>query len=468
MVSLYQINALKEKGNQALAAEKYDDAIQAYTEAIQLDPKNHVLYSNRSAAYAKAGQYENALKDADETIALNPNWSKGYSRKGSALSYMQKYVEAFEVYQKGLEIDPNNAALQQGQAEIRNAVLAQLMKGQPMDIDDSTTAPSSTTSPSAKPDPSKSKKDEKPAEEEQNLPENVKLARKCKELGNAAYKKKDFDEALKHYNEALQHDPTDITYYNNIAAVYFEQKNYEECIKQCEKGIEVGRENRADFKLISKALSRIGNAYKKMEQWKLAKTFYEKSLSEYRTPEVKTLLSEIEKKIKEEELKAYVDPAKAEEEKEKGNEYFKKGDFSTAIKHYTEAINRNPQDPKLYSNRAACYTKLAAFDLGLKDCETCVKLDEKFIKGWIRKGKILQGMQQPSKALSAYQKALELDPSNAEALDGYRQCSMTVHSNPAEVRQRAMGDPEVQEILRDPAMRMILEQMQSDPKAVQE
>lgn len=31
-----------------------------------------------------------------------------------------------------------------------------------------------------------------------------------------------------------------------------------------------------------------------------------------------------------------------------------------------------------------------------------------------------------------------------------------------------MSDPEVQEILRDPAMRMILEQMQSDPKAVQE
>lgn len=66
------------------------------------------------------------------------------------------------------------------------------------------------------------------------------------------------------------------------------------------------------------------------------------------------------------------------------------GDYSTAMKHYTEAIHRNPDDPKLYSNRAACYTKLAAFDLGLKDCDQCCKLDPKFIKGWIRKGKILQ------------------------------------------------------------------------------
>ena len=31
-----------------------------------------------------------------------------------------------------------------------------------------------------------------------------------------------------------------------------------------------------------------------------------------------------------------------------------------------------------------------------------------------------------------------------------------------------MQDPEVQEILRDPAMRLILEQMQTEPRAVQD
>jgi|SRR6218665_498373 len=40
--------------------------------------------------------------------------------------------------------------------------------------------------------------------------------------------------------------------------------------------------------------------------------------------------------------------------------------------------------------------------------------------------------------------------------------------NVENVRRKAMEDPEVQQILADPAMQMILQQMQKDPKAVQE
>jgi len=35
-------------------------------------------------------------------------------------------------------------------------------------------------------------------------------------------------------------------------AVYFEQGQYDECIKECEEAVEIGREHRADFKLIAK------------------------------------------------------------------------------------------------------------------------------------------------------------------------------------------------------------------------
>lgn len=77
-------------------------------------------------------------------------------------------------------------------------------------------------------------------------------------------------------------------------------------------------------------------------------------------------------------------------------------------------------------------------------------------------------MQQPSKASAAYQKALEIDCNNSEAIEGYRQCSMAYQSNPKEVLQNAMADPEIQQILKDPAMRLILDQMQNDPNALRE
>lgn len=67
---------LKDKGNAALAAGNYDQAIEHYTQAIALDPNNHVLYSNRSAAYAKQGKYQNALEDAESTVKIKPDWPK--------------------------------------------------------------------------------------------------------------------------------------------------------------------------------------------------------------------------------------------------------------------------------------------------------------------------------------------------------------------------------------------------------
>jgi len=293
-------------------------------------------------------------------------------------------------------------------------------------------------------------------------------AQKMKQEGNDAYKKKDFSTALSKYGKAMDLDPNEITYYLNTAAVHFEMKNYTECVSTCNKAIDVGRENRADFKHIAKALARMGNAYRKSGDLKNAKMAYEKALTEHRTPDYKLCLSEIEVELRKAEELAYVNPEIAEEEKLKGNNFFKSGDFSNAVKTYTEAIRRNPTDPKIYSNRAACFTKLMSFDLAIKDCDKCIELEPNFVKAYLRKAKAHQALSQASKAMNAYEKALEIDPNCSEAIDGYKACSISNNSNPEEVRKQAMNDPEVQKILNDPAMRMILEQMQSDPQAIQE
>lgn len=64
-----------------------------------------------------------------------------------------------------------------------------------------------------------------PSEERQKK-ENKKKAEDLKNKGNDAYKKKDFETALDFYSQAIEQEPTDLTYYTNKAAVYYEQKQF--------------------------------------------------------------------------------------------------------------------------------------------------------------------------------------------------------------------------------------------------
>ena len=53
---------------------------------------------------------------------------------------------------------------------------------------------------------------------------NKDQAQKLKASGNDAYKKKDFVNAVNNFKAAIELDPTEITYYTNLAAVHFETK----------------------------------------------------------------------------------------------------------------------------------------------------------------------------------------------------------------------------------------------------
>ena len=102
-------------------------------------------------------------------------------------------------------------------------------------------------------------------------------AKKFKQLGNDAYMKKDFATALKNYGKAIELEPNEITYYNNTAAVYFQMKNFDECIKFCLKACKIGEENGAQSKFIFKGFERMGQAHKEMGNLEMAKLVFVKA-----------------------------------------------------------------------------------------------------------------------------------------------------------------------------------------------
>jgi len=531
----------KNKGNTAFSAGDFTTAIQLFTEAIGYDPTNHVLYSNRSAAYSSLNKYEDALADANKTIELKSDWSKGYGRKGTALHGLGKLEEALESYEKGLELEPTNAVIKKGRDDVEQAlsqtstgdIFSNLLKGdiwtklrthpktapfchQPDFIqivntiqknpqtmttfmtdprvtamlgvllginletqggaggsDPMDTTP--TSPPPAERKPQQPPKEEaKPKESEKELPENKKAALQEKEKGAEAYKKKDFDAALTHWTKAIELDPEDMVHKTNRAAVYFETKKYEEAIKDCKDAIEEGRKHFADFKLIARAFARMGNAYAKLEQYASAIDAYNRSLTENRTPEVLQALQKVEKAKKEKEENDYISPELSAQEKEKGNEFFKKNQYPEAIKSYTEAIKRNPTDHTIYSNRAGAYAKLSEFPLAIKDADECIAIKPDFVKAYIRKGNAHYFMKEYHKSLEAYEKGLKFDENNAELKEGLKKTMMAINTQnyggdekgQQERAAKAAQDPEIQEILRDPIMNQILNDMQTDPKAI--
>mmetsp|Transcript_173689 Transcript_173689/g.422463 ORF Transcript_173689/g.422463 Transcript_173689/m.422463 type:complete len:405 (+) Transcript_173689:134-1348(+) len=336
--------------------------------------------------------------------------------------------------------------------------------------------------PSSRPEPKKEepKKEEPPPPEDLRLPEQ-KEADEFKGKGNELYKKKKFQEALEMYDKAIWKEPNDLTYYNNKCAVWIEmgQEYYDSVLSTCQDLInrryEINSANPggASFEKVAKVFARMASVHEKRKQFDEAIEFYNKSLTEDNNRTTRNALRELERAKEKFEKESYIDPAKAEEHREKGNEFFKQQNWAAAKSEYDEAVKRNPKDAKLYSNRAASLTKLLAYPDALRDLDECLKLDPSFVKAYSRKGAAHFFMKEYHKALQAYEAGLKLDPGNDECAKGREQVLTTIQQTNAsgqvdeEQIAHAMADPEIQQILHDPQINMFLKQMQENPAEAQ-
>jgi len=122
MSSKQRAEAAKEKGNRAFGEGNFDEAIRQYSEAIKIDARNHVYFSNRSAAYAGKNMWAQALEDSEQCIRLNRTWGKGYYRKAVALLGQNKLTEAQRALTEGLSVDGANADLRTKLQEVQTLI----------------------------------------------------------------------------------------------------------------------------------------------------------------------------------------------------------------------------------------------------------------------------------------------------------------------------------------------------------
>jgi len=548
MSNIEEANKYKALGNEAFSAKKYEDAIEHFSKAIELNSNDHVFFSNRSASYACLEQYEKALEDASKCVQLKPDWSKGYTRKGLAEFYLGKYEDAEKTYQKGLELDPTNQQLKEGLERVqeskeeggesggfggqfmqqamgklltnpetaayfqdpefvkkltaiqKNPQMISLYMNDPKiskafqvilsDFGGSGAgagadfggAPGAGGSgfggfeeekaedkPEPKFEPKVEPKQEQPKPKASTT---VTPADEEKNKGNEEYKKKNFDQAIVHYQKAIDLDPNEPIYYNNLAAVYVEKKQYDKAIEACDKAEDVCKTGgQYDYVKLAKILARKAAAYSHMGDYEKSLKCYEKSLLENNDYKVKEEMKKVERTKKENETKAYFNPELAEQHRLKGNELYSSGKYPDAIREYDEAIKRNPNDAKLYANRGTALMKLMEYPTALKDIDHCLEIDPNYVKAHAKKGVIHFFLKEYHKSLEAYEKGLKIDPANEECKSGLEKTRMAImggHQGESKEEQdarlrRAMDDPEVRSIMQDPQIMQLLRDLQERP-----
>ena len=383
------------KGAALHALKRYNDAIAAYDEGIQKHPNDAALKKgldevkrdkdgppagaaggggardglfgpNMMAQMALDPKLRPFLNDADvmtkiKLVQQDPN-------KISMFLQDPKFMELFEIMLGG-KLGTRDGDQDGEDERPRRSPAQKRPEPEPMETE---------------PEPEEDWSDLTP--EKRKVKEDQKAAVAKKEEGNSLYKLKKYEEAIACYDEAIALDPTNMTFLNNKAAVYMTQKKYQECIDECLKAVEVGKEHRASFEERAKSLSRVAKAYQKMGDLAQAIEYCKQSQLESFDKETQRLLKTLELEKRKADTLSYQDDAKAEEAKQRGNEFFREQKYGQAVHEYEDAVKRAPKNAAIRNNLAAALTKVSDFAGAKREVEMALELDPKYVKAWARKG----------------------------------------------------------------------------------
>ena len=99
---------LKGKANEFFKSEKYPQAIDLYTQAIEVNQNNAVYYANRSISYLRSECFGYALADASKAIEVDKAYLKAYYRRAAAYMSLGKYKLALKDYEGVFKARPND------------------------------------------------------------------------------------------------------------------------------------------------------------------------------------------------------------------------------------------------------------------------------------------------------------------------------------------------------------------------
>ena len=229
-----------ERGNIQLLLGQMDMAIEAYSEAIKLNPRHDSAYNNRGTAYSSKGEHDKAIEDYTKSIEIKPKGAVAYYNRGSVYDEKGEVDRAIEDYNKAIQLRPDFPQVYCNRGNIY------YKKGE---VDESINDYSAAIAL----DPkfakaynnrgtiyrTKGKVDRAMADYNKAIELSSNDAEVYYGRGGTYGKKGDFDLAIKDYSRALELKPKFAAAYNDRGTTYGMKGEYDLAIKDFNKALEL-------------------------------------------------------------------------------------------------------------------------------------------------------------------------------------------------------------------------------------
>jgi peptidoglycan/xylan/chitin deacetylase (PgdA/CDA1 family)/uncharacterized caspase-like protein len=104
---------LDRQGQQLYREKKYPEALEKFSAAVQLKPKEAVLLNNLGFIYYAMGRYDAAVATLQKTLALDPNRKEAHENLADALMKLGRRDEAKQHYEQFLALHPTSSRAQE-------------------------------------------------------------------------------------------------------------------------------------------------------------------------------------------------------------------------------------------------------------------------------------------------------------------------------------------------------------------
>ncbi len=95
------------KGMDLYYQERYNESLQAYDRAIDLDPTDYEAWNNRGIDLGIMGRYDEAIASFEQAVGLNQSYAEAWYNLGVIYEFKGYTYTAVQAYKKATQINPD-------------------------------------------------------------------------------------------------------------------------------------------------------------------------------------------------------------------------------------------------------------------------------------------------------------------------------------------------------------------------